>query len=89
MKKLPIGTQSFETLRSTNCVYVDKTDHIYRMVADGRIYFLARPRRFGKSLLVSTLEALFKGKKTYSRVFIFMINGTGRNSIRLSGLTGR
>jgi hypothetical protein len=63
MKNLPIGTQSFETLRSTDCVYVDKTENIYRMVMNGRIYFLSRPRRFGKSLLISTLEALFKGKK--------------------------
>jgi hypothetical protein len=42
---------------------VDKTEDIYRMITGGRIYFLSRPRRFGKSLLVSTLEAIFKGKK--------------------------
>jgi hypothetical protein len=63
MKKLPLGTQSFEVLRSTDCLYVDKTADIYRMIQEGRIYFLSRPRRFGKSLLVSTLEAVFKGKK--------------------------
>ncbi|MDR0733506.1 MAG: ATP-binding protein [Dysgonamonadaceae bacterium] len=64
MKNLPIGTQSFEVLRNTGCVYVDKTETIYRMTQMGRVYFLARPRRFGKSLLISTLEALFKGQKT-------------------------
>ncbi|MDR1221679.1 MAG: AAA family ATPase, partial [Tannerella sp.] len=63
MKQLGIDTQSFEKLRSRNCLYVDKTEVIYRMIMDGRVYFLSRPRRFGKSLLVSTLEAIFKGKK--------------------------
>ncbi|MDR3251080.1 MAG: AAA family ATPase, partial [Tannerella sp.] len=63
MKNLPIGTQSFSVLRSTDCLYVDKTEHIHRMITSGRIYFLSRPRRFGKSLLVSTLDALFNGRK--------------------------
>ncbi|MDR3187994.1 MAG: AAA family ATPase, partial [Prevotellaceae bacterium] len=61
LQKLPLGTQSFEVLRSEGYLYVDKTEHIYRMVAEGRIYFLSRPRRFGKSLLVSTMDALFSG----------------------------
>ncbi|MDR3269027.1 MAG: AAA family ATPase, partial [Tannerella sp.] len=63
MKQLPIGTQSFSVLRSTDCLYVDKTEYVHRMIITGRIYFLSRPRRFGKSLLVSTLDALFKGRK--------------------------
>ncbi|MDR0609566.1 MAG: AAA family ATPase, partial [Planctomycetaceae bacterium] len=63
MKQLAIDTQSFEKLRSRNCLYVDKTESIYKMITGGRIYFLSRPRRFGKSLLVSTLETLFQGKK--------------------------
>ncbi|MDR0756464.1 MAG: AAA family ATPase, partial [Tannerella sp.] len=63
MKKLGVDTQSFEKLRSRKCVYVDKTEAIYRMITEGRIYFLSRPRRFGKSLLISTFEALFQGKK--------------------------
>ncbi|MDR1221915.1 MAG: ATP-binding protein [Tannerella sp.] len=63
MKQLALDTQSFEKLRSRNCLYVDKTEVIHRMITDGRIYFLSRPRRFGKSLLVSTLEAIFQGKK--------------------------
>ncbi|MDR1483598.1 MAG: AAA family ATPase, partial [Planctomycetaceae bacterium] len=54
MKQLALDTQSFEILRNNGCVYVDKTEVIYRMITGGRIYFLSRPRRFGKSLLVST-----------------------------------
>ena len=60
--KYPIGIQSFETLRQGGYVYVDKTDLIYKL-AEGHVYFLARPRRFGKSLLVSTLKAYFEGRK--------------------------
>jgi hypothetical protein len=63
MKQLALDTQSFEQLRKRQCLYVDKTEDIYRMITGGRVYFLSRPRRFGKSLLVSTLEAIFKGKK--------------------------
>ncbi|MDR2171913.1 MAG: AAA family ATPase, partial [Planctomycetaceae bacterium] len=63
MKKLPIGVQSFEILRSDNYLYVDKTEIIYQLISDGRVLFLSRPRRFGKSLLVSTMEAIFKGQK--------------------------
>jgi hypothetical protein len=63
MKKLPIEIQTFEDLRKNNYVYVDKTELIHRMISTGKIYFLSRPRRFGKSLLVSTLDALFSGKK--------------------------
>ena len=59
----PIGIQNFSDLRQGGYVYVDKTHHIYRLVSTGKYYFLSRPRRFGKSLLVSTLEAYFKGKK--------------------------
>lgn len=62
-RKLPIGIQSFEFLRSEGYLYVDKTALIYRLVTKGKPYFLSRPRRFGKSLLLSTLEAYFKGKK--------------------------
>lgn len=61
--KYPIGIQSFEDLRENGYVYVDKTSLIYRLVHTGKYYFLSRPRRFGKSLTVSTLEAYFKGKK--------------------------
>lgn len=60
--KYPIGIQSFETIRRDGYIYVDKTDLVYKL-AQGHIYFLARPRRFGKSLLVSTLKAYFEGRK--------------------------
>jgi hypothetical protein len=55
MKKLPIGTQAFEKLRRNNAVYVDKTEHVYNLINNGSVYFLSRPKRFGKSLLISTL----------------------------------
>ena len=62
-RRYPIGIQNFEDLRNNNCVYIDKTELIYRLTHSDKIYFLSRPRRFGKSLLVSTLEAYFQGKK--------------------------
>lgn len=58
----PIGIQSFEEIRSGGYVYVDKTALIYRLTSTGKYYFLSRPRRFGKSLLVSTMEAYFSGR---------------------------
>ena len=62
-KTYPIGIQNFESLRNDNYFYVDKTKLIYQLARSGRYYFLSRPRRFGKSLLISTLEAYFEGKK--------------------------
>ena len=59
----PIGIQNFESLREGGYVYIDKTDKLYALVSTGKYYFLSRPRRFGKSLLVSTLEAYLQGKK--------------------------
>lgn len=61
--KYPIGIQNFEKLRKGNYIYIDKTELIYQLVTTGDYYFLSRPRRFGKSLLLSTLEAYFLGKK--------------------------
>ena len=61
--KYPIGIQDFESIINNGYVYVDKTALIYRLVTEGKIYFLSRPRRFGKSLLISTLEAYFNGQK--------------------------
>ena len=61
--KFPIGIQQFEKLREEDWVYVDKTEHIFNLVQGGTCYFLSRPRRFGKSMLLSTLEAYFQGKK--------------------------
>ncbi len=62
-RKLPIGYQSFADLRSEGCYYVDKTPLIRQMIDEGRYYFLSRPRRFGKSLLVDTLQELFEGNE--------------------------
>ena len=61
--KYPIGIQTFDKIRKGNLLYVDKTDVLYRIVTKGQYYFLSRPRRFGKSLLISTLEAYFSGRK--------------------------
>lgn len=61
--KFPIGVQDFKSVIEGGYVYVDKTALIHRLVTEGKIYFLSRPRRFGKSLLVSTLEYYFKGEK--------------------------
>ena len=59
----PIGIQTFQVIREGGYVYVDKTALAYRLVQSGTYYFLSRPRRFGKSLLITTLEAYFRGKK--------------------------
>ncbi len=61
--KYPIGIQTFENIIQDGFVYVDKTDMVYSMATEGKVYFLSRPRRFGKSLLISTLESYFLGKK--------------------------
>ena len=62
-RKLPVGIQDFEKLRTTGCLYVDKTEYVFRLANEYCPYFLGRPRRFGKSLLLSTLKAYFLGKK--------------------------
>ncbi|WP_178792906.1 AAA family ATPase [Bacteroidaceae bacterium] len=62
-KIYPIGIQNFEKIRNGGYLYIDKTALIYKMVKTGSYYFLSRPRRFGKSLLISTLEAYFQGKR--------------------------
>ena len=62
--KLPIGIQTFEKLRTEGYVYIDKTQYLVDLIDTGAIYFLARPRRFGKSLTISTFDALFSGKKS-------------------------
>lgn len=63
MIKFPIGVQDFPLIRKENFLYVDKTEWIYRMMTTGVGYFLSRSRRFGKSLLVSTLESLFRNER--------------------------
>ena len=63
MQRFPIGEQSFRNLREENKIYVDKTRQIYDLLHTGKFVFLARPRRFGKSLLTTTLQELFRGNK--------------------------
>ena len=65
--KLPIGTASFMNLRNRNCYYVDKTPHIEKLIDRGEYYFLSRPRRFGKTLLVDTMQELFEGNEKLFR----------------------
>lgn len=79
-RRYPIGIQHFEQLRNRGCVYVDKTELIYRLTHTDQIYFLSRPRRFGKSLLLSTLEAYFQGKKE-------LFKGLAMEHLEQDGLT--
>lgn len=63
IRKLPIGIQDFPSLLEDGYLYVDKTAYVHKLATDGKVYFLSRPRRFGKSLLLSTLGAYFEGRK--------------------------
>ena len=63
VQKYPVGLQDFGEIRKNGYVYVDKTQHIFNLLSFAKYYFLSRPRRFGKSLLISTLECVFKGRK--------------------------
>jgi hypothetical protein len=63
MVRYPIGIQTFSEIRSRNCLYVDKTQYVYDLANDMKFVFLSRPRRFGKSLLMSTFDAYFSGRK--------------------------
>lgn len=65
MTKLPIGIQTFSKIRESNYAYVDKTEDIYKLIDNGQYYFLSRPRRFGKSLLIDTIAELFQGSREY------------------------
>ena len=65
MKKLPTGIQTFSEIREDTYAYVDKTKDIYKLIENGKYYFLSRPRRFGKSLLIDTISELFLGSKKY------------------------
>ena len=68
-RKYPVGIQSFESLRQGGYIYIDKTPLIYKMITEGKPYFLSRPRRFGKSLLLSTLAAVFEGRRDLFEAF--------------------
>lgn len=68
-RKYPVGIQSFESIRNDGYIYVDKTPLIYKIITEGKPYFLSRPRRFGKSLLISTLQAVFEGRRELFEAF--------------------
>ena len=68
-RKYPVGIQSFENIRMDGYIYVDKTPLIYKMITEGKPYFLSRPRRFGKSLLVDTLAKVFEGRRELFEAF--------------------
>ena len=63
MNKYPIGLQDFEKIRTGEYLYIDKTQLIHKLIDSGEYYFLSRPRRFGKSLLLSTVKEIFEGNK--------------------------
>ena len=70
-RKLPIGVQSFKDLREKDFLYVDKTEYLFRLANSSKVYFLSRPRRFGKSLFLSTLSAYFRGQKElFKRLYL-------------------
>lgn len=94
--RYPVGIQTFEKIREGNYVYVDKTEYIYRLATGSGYYFLSRPRRFGKSLLLSTIDSLFRGRRDLFKglyiddkdwewvehpVFHFALNGENYNSV--------
>lgn len=82
-KLYPIGMQTFSEIREEDFLYVDKTEYIYRMThTSGKYFFLSRPRRFGKSLLVSTFESYFEGKKElFKGLAIEKLEKIGRNTL--------
>ena len=63
LKRLPVGIQTFSEIVDLNCLYIDKTEYILKMLNLSKYIFLSRPRRFGKSLLVSTLQSYFEGRR--------------------------
>ena len=90
MRRYPVGIQDFSEVRVGDYLYVDKTLFIEKLFMHGKYYFLSRPRRFGKSLFLSTLDYLFQAKKKFSRGFIFMVNGIGQKqtlSLRFRSVT--
>jgi len=72
MKKLPLGIQSFEKIRTDPYLYIDKTQQALALAEQGTYYFLSRPRRFGKSLFLDTLKCLFEGRKElFNGLFVY------------------
>ena len=67
LKRLPVGIQTFSNIIEDDMLYIDKTEYIWNMIHLSKYIFLSRPRRFGKSLLLSTIQAYFEGRKDCSR----------------------
>ena len=63
MKKLPVGIQNFKEIIIGDYIYIDKTQYLYNLINSTKFYFLSRPRRFGKSLLIDTIAELFNGER--------------------------
>ena len=83
----PIGIQTFSELRNKPYVYIDKTEHVYRIThSDSKYVFLSRPRRFGKSLLTSTLQAYFEGRKELFKGLAIEKAGNGVDGISRAAL---
>ncbi len=72
MKKLPIGISDFKELIKNDYIYVDKTKYIYDILSSSKYIFISRPRRFGKSLLLSTIEYIYQGKKELFKGLIYI-----------------
>ena len=87
LKRLPVGIQTYSEIVERDCLYVDKTEYIVKMMNLCKYIFLSRPRRFGKSLLVSTLQAYFEGRKNCSRGFTSTVWRRSGRSILCCGLT--
>ena len=92
LKRLPVGIQTFSEVIDLNCLYIDKTEYIWNMIHLGKYIFLSRPRRFGKSLLVSTLQAYYEGRKDlFKGLFIETVekDWTEYPVLRLSMASGK
>ena len=87
-RKYPVGIQSFEKLREDGYLYVDKTPLIYKMITEGTAYFLSRPRRFGKSLLTTTLQAVFEGRRDLFEAFT-TLDGVEQPALYIAGTDWR
>ena len=92
LKRLPVGIQTFEKIRENDMLYIDKTEYIWNMIHLSNYIFLSRPRRFGKSLLVSTLQAYYEGRKDlFKGLFIETVEKewTEHPVLRLSMASGK
>ena len=82
LKRLPVNISDFKELQENNCIYVDKTEQIHTILKMGKAFFLSRPRRFGKSLLISTLNELFENRKELLKNNgSITVTGNGKNTL--------